>query len=74
MFTEICKITSKAKGKSGSTLKKAKGSTPRRNKATPFKVVDVPEYQMNLFTRKCLLIKRARKKAAQKSEEEELVP
>ena len=37
-------MTSKVKkDKGGSTPKRSKGSIPRRNKATPFKVVDVEE-------------------------------
>jgi len=36
-------MTNKVKTQSGSKVKKSKGSTPRRNKATPFKVVDVEE-------------------------------
>ena len=44
MLSEIYIMTSKVKkDKGGSTPKRSKGSIPRRNKATPFKVVDVEE-------------------------------
>jgi len=66
-------MTSKAKEKSGSTPKKVKGSTPRRNKATPFKVVDVAESD-EAFHKKMSSSKKGKKKTNQKSEEEKLAP